>query len=212
MPFSIINGRPYFLIQLADFVYDKNGFRRKPKCNGYAEFGGKRDKGDRDILETAAREFMEETAAMPYLWEIGSSEYFGNLFEDEYQDLHFLPEVTDRHLLTSQIKDGTEYYYQRLLNSPTMYINNQDSYVVFFLEIPYLPSSHLPLHEDMHIEYEDRYQRICKWVDLKTLNNLPVASLHIRLRTKTWEKKLKHVIQKIENICQSNSRFLLHND
>ena len=191
IPYTIHNGKLYFLLQ--NFLHPI-----RKKDNGWNDFGGKRTDSNEPTAETAAREFSEETSCLFYLNECkdtdpAASQEQYNLFKDN-PELTYSPETIE--LLKQTIIKSQQYYMDKITEfvSP-IHISSKETYISYFVNVAYIPASDLPRAEDIHIAYELRYIRECKWFSYTELMMLNEKDFHKRLQ-------ITRIQQRIASYCE----------
>ena len=201
IPYAIHNGKLYFLLQ--NFVHPI-----RKKDNGWNDFGGKRAGLLESTAETAAREFSEETSCLFYLNECKQSgqsapctgkedtiqlqEHY-NLFKDN-PELSYTPETIE--LLKQTIIKSQLHYMDKITEfvSP-IHISSKETYISYFVNVAYIPATDLPRAEDIHIDYELRYIRECRWFSYTELMMLNEKDFHKRLQ-------ITRIQQRIASYCE----------
>lgn len=183
IPYAIIDGVVYILLQRAINPY-------KRKNSGWNDFGGKKNKSECTIT-TASREFSEETSCLFYLNE-QTDPYSLNLYK-KLSDRENLDYDTDAiNELKKIIPISTKYFFDRI----NKYINpinlsSKETYVSYIIKVMYVPVEDIPRAEDIHIPYETRYIRQCKWFTMNELICLNENDFHKRLQI----TKIKNQLQ-----------------
>jgi hypothetical protein len=196
IPYTQHNGVTLFLLQrLVSGTDNKNAF-------GWNDFGGKKSKADANIFETAAREFGEETSCLFYLSE-NSSESCSPDLEIAYSTLKSSQnaeyDAQGVELLCSLIPENKKYFAKRLdtmVNSLSyqqpLYVSHKDVYVSYFMKVKYIPAEDIPVSEDLHIHYETRFIRECKWFTFTELMQLERNEFHRRLQITPLHERVSH--------------------
>lgn len=174
IPYTFLDGKLLFLLQ-------KQITRGKTRNYGWNDFGGKKNNSNESLYETACREFSEETNCLFYLKSNDNPDYndFTSNNNDEYTDFK-------TKMLRLYIGESIEYFKNRLNNKMSAYSN--DTYITFFMRVEYINENEFPESEDMHIKYQDRYKRICKWFCCEEILNLD--DLHKRLQIVNIKSKI----------------------
>lgn len=183
IPYTVINSDVYILLQRAIHPHKK-------KNSGWNDFGGKKNKSECTIT-TAAREFSEETSCLFYLNEqpdYQSTYLYTKLLDNKnlYYDAYTITE------LKRQIPISTKYFFNRI----NKYVNpinlsSKETYVSYIVKVEYVPAEHIPRAEDIHIPYETRYIRECRWFTMNDLAYLSENDFHKRLQI----TKIKNQLQ-----------------
>lgn len=186
IPYTIHEGKLYFLFQ-------KNVNPIKKKDSGWNDFGGKKSDPAESTIDIASREFSEETNCLFYLKEMTNIlDNANNLYEvfKHNDKLEYDDETIVQ--LKSLIKDSQEFFSKKIYEFVIpMYVNSKETYISYFVKVNYLPAEDIPNSEDLHIYYEDRYERVCKWFSIDDLNNLKDSDFHKRLQI---TKVLKRIV------------------
>jgi hypothetical protein len=74
--------------------------------------------------------------------------------------------------LMELIDDSSNHYKQLLMQRLDMYFKSKNGYICYFVPIEYIDPSLLFPSEDIHIAYDSRYIRECKWFTYEELRNL----------------------------------------
>ena len=189
IPYTIHNGVLYFLLQQGQCPLRK-------KDSGWNDFGGKRIGTTETTAETAAREFSEETSCLFYLKEhitSTSNNYYNMLRENndlEYDD-------TAVKILKRLIPMSQKYYADKITEFVLpIYISSKETYISYFVKVDYIPESDLPRAEDIHIPYEIRYIRTCKWFTVDELISLNEKDFHKRLQITRIQQRIRNYYDK----------------
>lgn len=186
IPYAIHDGKVYFLFQQS-----VNPLRKKDI--GWNDFGGKKVDYNESTANTAGREFSEETSCLFYLKENSSelhSKYY-NLLKDN-PELLYDDKTID--ILKNLIPESQKFYSQIITKYvQPIYISSKETYISYFVKVPYIPPEDLPRAEDLHIPYECRYIRECKWFTFEELMALTEKDFHKRLQiTRIQQRILKY--------------------
>lgn len=189
IPYAIHNNTIYFLFQQIT-----NPIRKKD--SGWNDFGGKRISLAESTIETAAREFSEETSCLFYLHEQNNEESKKtyHLLKDN-KDLHYDTQTVE--ILKKLISISQKYYVERINEfvSP-IYISSKETYISYFVRVDYIPDHDLPRAEDIHIPYENRYIRTCKWYSIDELLKLDEKDFHKRLQITRIQQRINNYHRK----------------
>jgi hypothetical protein len=172
IPYAIIDGNQYFLLQHADVPC-------KRKDLGWNDFGGKKNL-DEEISLTAAREFSEETSCLFYLKENNTIENI-NLYEKLKNNL-LLEYDSDTIAKLINIIPMAQKYFADKIDDSTLCVSSRDTYLSYFIRVNYISAKDIPIAEDLHISYAERYTRICKWFTFDELMNFETTDFHKRLQ------------------------------
>lgn len=197
VPFTIHNGKIYFLMQRSE-----NPIKKKDA--GWNDFGGKKDEGDgENTIPTACREFSEETSCLFYLHEIINTVKNETEIADLKAQYDRIISYNSNHddsisdMLPNLIKESKQYYENKLnKKSNLMYISSKEIYISFFLHIPYIECEKIPIAEDLHVFYEERYTRECKWFSYDELMELDDRDFHKRLQITKIKKRIINYFEK----------------
>ncbi|AGF85160.1 hydrolase [Moumouvirus goulette] len=186
IPYTFHNGQLYFLLQRA-----KNPPRKKD--SGWNDFGGKQINPNETTAQIASREFSEETSCLFYLAEkkdLKSKEIY-DLLKDN-QKLNY--DTNTIQLLKDIILLSQKYYCDKITEYVfPIYVSSKETYISYFVKVKYIPEQDIPKAEDIHINYEDRYLRDCKWLSLDDLMNLNEKDFHKRLQiTRIQQRIMKY--------------------
>jgi len=172
IPYAIVDGNVYFLLQHADVPCKK-------KDIGWNDFGGKKN-FDENIFMTAAREFNEETSCLFYLNENNTPEN-AELYEKLKNNVSLEYDDDTITKLINTIPIAQNHFTDQINNS-TLYISSRDTYLSYFVKVKYISAKDIPIAEDLHISYTERYTRICKWFTFDELMNFETSDFHKRLQ------------------------------
>ena len=184
IPYTIHNGKVLLLLhKLIDPI--------KKKDYGWNDFGGKRNFNENTII-TAAREFSEETSCLFYLQELDDMKLYDSLKNND----KLIYSKNDIRNLKSIIPLSTKYFSEKINKyvSP-IYINSKEIYISYLVKVNYLDVDDIPKAEDIHIPYENRYIRKCKWFTIDDLVKMDDNKFHKRLQI----TKIKERIHKFYN-------------
>lgn len=183
IPYTIHNGTIYFLFQQL-----VNPVRKKD--NGWNDFGGKKIDANESTADAAGREFSEETSCLFYLKENASNinlDYY-NLLKDN-EELLYDDNTID--ILKSLIPCSQKFYSEKITEFVLpIYISSKETYISYFIKVPYISEEDLPRAEDLHIPYEYRYIRECKWFTLDELMELDEKDFHKRLQITRIQQRI----------------------
>lgn len=175
IPYCIHDKEVYLLLQNRTYPSIK-------KDLGWNDFGGKREFNE-TTAETSAREFNEEINCLFYLKEkmIENPRYEKIYHELKGIDKTYSPERAE---MIQNLLPEARNYYSEIINKYHLntYVSCKEKYISYLVRVEYIPEFDLPLSEDMHIEYEDRYFRDCRWFKMKELSNLKEDDFHKRLQ------------------------------
>ena len=173
IPYALVDGEMKFLFQRYVNPRKKNDI-------GWTDFGGKINNVDRSAHETASREFSEETCCVFYLNELDDIDTKDNIIK-KIEDVPFENRESYQKIMKEIIPESISHFSLKLKNANAPYIYNGKKYVCYLMKVNYIPETDIPQFEDMHIDYDDRYYRECKWFSLAELKKLDKWSFHRRL-------------------------------
>ncbi|AGC02099.1 NUDIX hydrolase [Acanthamoeba polyphaga moumouvirus] len=189
IPYTFHNGQLYFLFQKA-----KNPPRKKD--SGWNDFGGKQINPNETTAQIASREFSEETSCLFYLADkkdLKSKEMY-DLFKDN-QKLNY--DMDTIQLLKDIILLSQKYYCDKITEYVfPIYVSSKETYISYFVKVKYIPEQDIPKAEDIHINYEDRYLRDCKWFSLNDIMNLNEKDFHKRLQITRIQQRIMKYYEK----------------
>lgn len=188
IPYSIVDGKIYFLLQKTDSPCKK-------KDSGWNDFGGKKNKSEHTVM-TAAREFSEETSCLFYLKEIDDKE--SNLLYEKLKDNPTLSYDEESIEKLKKTIDISEQFFFDKINAYVnpIYVSSKEIYISYIIKVKYIPISDIPRAEDLHIPYEDRYVRECKWFSLDEFMLLEEEDFHKRLQITKVKYRIKNYYEK----------------
>ena len=189
IPYTIINNTVYFLFQCAD-----NPIRKKD--SGWNDFGGKRIDPNDTTAETAAREFSEETSCLFYFKYQNTVEAESNyhLLKDN-KNLFYDKDAVD--ILKTNIPLSQKFFTEKIIEFVApIYLSSKETYISYFIYVPYIPESDIPRAEDIHIPYEDRYLRRCKWFSYHELSMTNEKDFHKRLQITKIQQRINNYYKK----------------
>lgn len=189
IPWTYHEGKLLFLLQIRD--------DQTIKDKGFNDFGGKKDSKNEKPFEIAAREFVEETECLFYLQEKIKDEPSNYFWRIIYTNLknnnktNYSPE--ELGLLRQIMTEATAYFKKKLSDNlnDCLYVSCQETYISFLLRTDYVPIVDIPRAEDMHVDYEVRYMRTCKWFTYDELINLDEQLFHKRLQITKIRERIK---------------------
>lgn len=197
IPYALYNNKIYFLFQRTN-----NPIRKKD--SGWNDFGGKRNTIEETTVETASREFSEETSCLFYLKENDGPIASGNSYiksKDLYQLLKhnealYYDEETI-NILRSLIPISQKYFVKKITEFVIpIHASSKETYISYFVKVEYIPSDDLPKAEDIHIEYEDRYMRTCKWFSYDEILDMDEKDFHKRLQITRIQQRIINYYEK----------------
>lgn len=189
IPYTLIDNNVYFLLQCAD-----NPIRKKD--SGWNDFGGKRLDSIDGTAETAAREFSEETSCLFYFkyqnTEEANINY--NLLKNN-TDLFY--DADSIEILKKTIPLSQKFFTEKITEFVVpIYLSSKETYISYFVYVPYIPENDIPRAEDIHIPYEDRYLRRCKWFSYQELLMLDEKDFHKRLQITKIKQRISNYHKK----------------
>ncbi|MEM3063066.1 MAG: hypothetical protein QW303_05960 [Nitrososphaerota archaeon] len=175
IPYTIHRKKTLFLFQRLDKPLRK-------KDAGWNDFGGKRMFLNESTAEIAAREFCEETSCLFYLVERGDEES-----QRLYDNLKNKDDLTYDERIVRDLKKlipvAQKFYYDRITEYVIpIHVSSKETYISYFVKVKYIPASDIPKAEDIHINYNVRYLRTCRWFSFEELMCLDEEEFHKRLR------------------------------
>lgn len=185
IPYTIYNNQVYFLLQ-----HSINPSRKKDK--GWNDFGGKRIGQSESTIAAASREFSEETSCLFYLNEMGDkiSKKMYNLLKNN-TTLTYDDETISN--LEKILPYAQQYYVNRIKeNTNQLYVSSKETYISYFVRVDYIPDSDIPVAEDIHVNYETRYLRQCKWFSFDEIILLNEHDFHKRLQITRIQQRIKN--------------------
>jgi len=171
IPFTFYNGHLYFLFQQMDNPINNKQF-------GLNDFGGKQNYDSETTFEIASREFSEETSCLFYLKETKNDAYNILKHNDklEYDENAI-------QLLNKYIQESNTWNLNKLKSTDKlMYVSSKETYISYFLYVPYVPAHDIPKAEDIHIPYNPRFIRTCKWFSYDEIMGMSEIFFHKRLQ------------------------------
>lgn len=189
IPYAIVSGVIYFLFQ-------KQNDPIRKKDSGWNDFGGKKSSKVDTTSSTAAREFSEETSCLFYLIEKDDVES-KKMYEEfkNNDDLVYGPETIDK--LKETIPLSQKYFSDKIDEylSP-VYISSKETYISYFVQVKYISDRDIPTAEDIHVYYETRYIRTCKWFSFSEIMKLDEKDFHKRLQITKIQTRIKSYVDK----------------
>lgn len=189
IPYCIHHDTIYFLFQQSN-----NPLKRKD--GGWNDFGGKRSGETESTAETAAREFSEETSCLFYLRDKNDQEsmIYYHLLKNN-KDLYYDKDTID--VLKKLIPLSQKYYTDKITEFVLpIHISSKETYISYFVKVNYIDQRDLPNAEDIHIDYEERYLRTCKWFSFNELMNLNEKDFHKRLQITKIQQRMRSYYDK----------------
>lgn len=182
------------------FLFQRYTHPNNTKNLGWNDFGGKKEGGDFDSIETAVREFSEETTCMFFLNDYNRDAY--NMIRDYNEEKSTSEEKRKMMNIINGFINLTRTEYEKKMrcieNIPCLY--SRDTYTCYFMPVKYINSADFPSGEDLHVYYDDRYQREFKWMTCDELSSLGDRDFHKRLQV----LKIK---DKIRGLCETENFF-----
>lgn len=185
IPYTHYQGKLLFLLQHAT-----NPSRKKDQ--GWNDFGGKKIQAIETTAQTAAREFSEETSGLFYLQHRLLQ---GEDCETTYHNLKDNFDLTYNANIVTELLDvinsSKQHFAKKIceLDVP-IYISSKETYISYFLKVDYVPADDIPRAEDIHIPYETRYLRSCRWFTYQELLELNEKDFHKRLQITRIQQRL----------------------
>lgn len=197
IPFTVVDNKFYFLFH----QYDS---RSNPKNIGWNDFGGRKDNQDPNNAYTAAREFCEETSCIFYIYSkpdlsvvLNGVEYLQPQILDMLKKNDTLSyDATAVSILCELIPRAAKYYANIIDTDSAMYVHVGDIYISYFMQVDYVPVDIIPNAEDIHINYNVRHLRTCKWISYDELMNLRIRDFHRRLQITKIQHKIREIFSK----------------
>lgn len=149
LPYTIINNKLFFLLQ-----------KSSKNTSLYSDFGGKRERSDKNSMYTAAREFSEETNGIFF-----NNKKFNNI---------------NNHIKTSTII--TESLLMKQL--PLYIYNFNGKYLIYMLYVYPIRIQQLG-----DTEIHANLKRSCEWIDGKMLINDEFINTQLQYRLRKGLKK-----------------------
>ena len=163
---------------------------------GWNDFGGK-SMDNEDTYETAAREFSEETSCLFYLNENEFEENRDQKYSLLKDNLELAYNDDTVDLLLELLPKSQQYYVNRIKEFATpLYINSKEMYISYLIKVAYIPAEDLPRAEDIHIPYEMRYLRTCRWFSFTDLMQLHERDFHKRLLITKIQCRIREYYEK----------------
>lgn len=189
IPYAIHNQTLYFLFQRS-----KNPGKKKDA--GWNDFGGKRISLAETTAETASREFSEETSCLFYLRDQidDLSKKYYELLKDN-KNLYYDESTVD--ILKSIIPLSQKYFNDKITEFVLpIHVSSKEIYISYLVKVTYIDERDLPHAEDIHIDYEDRYLRDCKWLSFEELMTMDEKEFHKRLQITRIQQRINSYYQK----------------
>lgn len=189
IPYSIHNDTAYFLLQQLINPQRKKDF-------GWNDFGGKKINPNETTAETASREFSEETSCLFYLKE-NNSEKNSKLYNALKDNINLYYDQEIIGTLKNLIPESQKYYTDKITEFVLpIYISSKETYISYFVRVPYIPEKDLPRAEDIHIPYESRYLRNCQWFSFDEIMKLNEKDFHKRLQITRIQQRINNYYEK----------------
>jgi hypothetical protein len=190
IPYAIHNNKLYFLFQTAVSPIRK-------KNDGWNDFGGKKLVPCETTAEVAAREFSEETSCLFYIKDqlhLDNSNIMYDLLKDN-ENLYYSDDTII--LLKKLIPDAQKYFTDKINEyALPLYVSSKETYISYLIKVCYIPTEDIPRAEDIHIPYEERYIRTCKWFTFEELMVLDEISFHKRLQITKIQQRINNYHKK----------------
>ena len=189
IPYTIYNGVIYFMFQ-------KMLNPVKKRDEGLNDFGGKKIGANETTAEIAAREFSEETSCLFYLKSVDDdfSKKMYNVLKHN-DELYYDAEAVNNLIA---LIDKSKLYYSELItqNMVPLYTSSKEIYISYFIKVVYVPEEDLPNAEDIHIPYEYRYIRTCKWYTINEIMAFDEKDFHKRLQITKIQQRIQNLYSK----------------
>jgi 8-oxo-dGTP pyrophosphatase MutT (NUDIX family) len=185
IPYAIHNDTVYFLFQ-------QTINPQRKKDSGWNDFGGKKIDPNESTAETAAREFSEETSCLFYLKEKNNENSKKNyeILKDN-SNLHYSEDTIK--ILKGLIIESQKHYADKITEFVLpIYISSKETYISYLVHVDYIPEEDLPRAEDIHIPYESRYLRVCRWFTFDELMELHEKDFHKRLQITRIQQRINN--------------------
>lgn len=183
IPYVVRDGIVYFLFQQIKYPTRKNEY-------GWNDFGGKKINSMESTAETAAREFSEETSCLFYLMEKSDKDFKikYNLLKNN-KDLYYNDDTIK--ILKDLIIDSQKYYADKITEFVIpVYISSKETYISYFIRVEHIPEEDIPSAEDIHIPYETRYIRACRWFSIDEVMQMDEKEFHKRLQITRVQQRI----------------------
>jgi hypothetical protein len=200
------------------FLFQKINNPPRKKDNGWNDFGGKRSfvKMDDELTfpmtdfdqkfqlestaDTAGREFSEETSCLFYLkMLINSGDQEAQKMYDMLKNDHTMKDYSTKQIdLLKDLIPKSQKYYSDKINQFVIpiHVSSKETYISYFIKVDYIPEKDLPQAEDMHVYYEDRYYRTCKWFTLDEIRAMSEHDFHKRLQITKIQQRINNYTKK----------------
>lgn len=175
IPYTLMNGKIYFLFQIAiDPIRKKN--------IGWNDFGGKHNNDSDSTAITAAREFSEETSCLFYLKELNTNET-NQIYDLLKNNDKLIYDDNTVEILKKILPLSQDFFYDKITEyAVPIYVSSKNIYISYFVNVKYINENELPVAEDIHIPYETRYIRKCKWFSYDEIIEMNEHDFHKRLQ------------------------------
>jgi hypothetical protein len=185
IPYTFRNGELLFLFQQL-----KNPNIKKER--GWNDFGGKRIDDLETTFQTAAREFSEETSCLFYLHMIKKDiEAINFIVGNDIENTNIIKEI-----IIDTLPDAQKFFHEIITREGVLYASSKETYITYFLKVEYIPEDSIPESEDLHLNYEKRYIRACKWLKFEDIMQLRETDFHKRLQITRIQQRIKNYHEK----------------
>jgi len=101
--------------------------------------------------------------------------------------------------LKELIPVSTKFFTNKINDeSHSLYVSSKETYISYFVKVKYIPEADIPKAEDIHIPYEVRYIRSCRWFTVGEIMELEEKDFHKRLQ-------ITKILQRIKNYLDNGA-------
>lgn len=81
---------------------------------------------------------------------------------------------------------------------PILYASSKEVYISYFVKVPYIEETDIPKAEDIHIPYDYRYIRNCKWFSVDEILSMNESEFHKRLQITKLQNRIRNYMMQKE--------------
>lgn len=175
------------------FLFQQNDSPIKRKESGWNDFGGKQLLSTDTTAETASREFNEETSCLFYLKSIPENNLYSKL-KNNPTLLYSEKTISE---LQSILPSAQKFFADKITEFPfPLHVSSKETYISYFVRVPYIDENDIPKAEDIHINYENRYLRTVRWFTISEILLLKDKDFHKRLQITRIQQRIQNYFEK----------------
>lgn len=99
--------------------------------------------------------------------------------------------------LKNIIKLSEQFFFNRINTYVhPIHVSSKETYISYIMKVAYVPIADIPRAEDIHIPYEERYIRNCKWFSLDEFMLIEEDEFHKRLQITKVKNRIQNYYDK----------------